>query len=227
MFTESAREGFYMRRPLYGANKDVVDFLIEDCNERGAKYGGLSRAEMVGRNITAMLPAVCGTQIMAAWRKAIEVGISDDEITVPSHGACVTRWFKMRSVRSSAGLAVTLRDTTEIKAHQRALEQLANADAITSLPNRHWLMQNLSAAVESAGSTHKMMAVMFVDLDDFKNVNDTLGHAAGDELLKAAALRLKAVIRPQDKIARLGGMSLRSLSRPHKAARKWQPSPSV
>jgi diguanylate cyclase (GGDEF)-like protein len=50
-----------------------------------------------------------------------------------------------------------------------------------------------------------MLAVMFVDLDDFKNINDTLGHAVGDELLKAAALRLKAVIRPKDKIARLGG----------------------
>jgi diguanylate cyclase (GGDEF)-like protein len=82
---------------------------------------------------------------------------------------------------------------------------MANADPVTSLPNRHWLLNYLPGAVDHARSTGTILAVLFVDLDDFKNINDTLGHAAADELLKAAALRLKGAIRPQDNIARLGG----------------------
>jgi diguanylate cyclase (GGDEF)-like protein len=108
-------------------------------------------------------------------------------------------------VRTSVGVAVTLRDITESKSHQKALLQMANADVVTSLPNRHWLINYLPKAIANAHAEDRLLAVMFVDLDDFKNINDTQGHAAGDELLKAAAQRLKDVIAPEDRIARLGG----------------------
>jgi diguanylate cyclase (GGDEF)-like protein len=124
---------------------------------------------------------------------------------VPQHGSRAPQWLQRRLVRTGAGLAVTLRDITENKLNEEALVQMANADALTSLPNRHWLMHYLPVVLANARDSGKMLAVMFVDLDDFKNINDTLGHAAGDQLLKAAAMRLKAVIRPGDKIARLGG----------------------
>jgi diguanylate cyclase (GGDEF)-like protein len=203
--TENGRDGFYMLRALYGRSKEIVDFLIEDCNERGARYRGLPRGSLIGKTLSATMPGLFESHMLPACRQAMETGFFEDEMQLPQRGSRTPQWLQRRLLRSSAGLAVTLRDITEDKLHQETLLRIANADALTSLPNRHWLMNYLPVAVDNARDRGKMLAVMFVDLDDFKNINDTLGHAAGDELLKAAALRLKAVIRPEDKVARLGG----------------------
>lgn len=106
---------------------------------------------------------------------------------------------------SGGGLAVTIRDITAEKAHEEALNILANRDIITGLQNRHWLSGFLPEAVtrSARGNTH--LVVMFIDLDNFKNVNDTLGHDAGDELLSQAADRLRSAVRASDHIIRLGG----------------------
>ena len=203
--TDSAREGFYMLRPLYDASRELTDFLIEDCNERGAMYRGVPRDKLIGSRLSAMVPALFQSHMLPACRQAMEYGFLEDEMHVPARGARPAQWLQRRLERSGMGLAVTLRDISDNKAHQEALVELANADPVTTLPNRHWLMRYLPTAIERARAGGTLMAVLFVDLDDFKNVNDTLGHAAGDELLRAAGLRLKALVRPGDSIARLGG----------------------
>jgi diguanylate cyclase (GGDEF)-like protein len=203
--TDSAREGFYMLRPLYDSSRKLVDFLIEDCNERGAMYRGLPRARLLGSRLSAMVPVLFHSHMLPACRQAMESRFLEDEMHLPARNGRQAQWLQRRVVRSGPGLAVTLRDITEQKAHEAALVQLANADPVTSLPNRHWLMRTLPAAIERARVDCSLLAVLYVDLDDFKNVNDTLGHAAGDELLRAASLRLKALVRQRDSIARLGG----------------------
>ena len=203
--TDSAREGFYMLRPLYDGSRKLVDFLIEDCNERGAMYRGLPRARLLGSRLSAMVPVLFHSYMLPACRQAMESGFLEDEMVLPARNGRQAQWLQRRVVRSGPGLAVTLRDITEHKAHEAALVQMANADPVTSLPNRHWLMRTLPAAIERARLDSSLLAVLYVDLDDFKNVNDTLGHAAGDELLRAASLRLKALVRHRDSIARLGG----------------------
>ena len=203
--TENAKEGFYMLRPCYGPDNSIVDFLIEDCNERGAMFRGLPKESLIGRTVSNILPVLFSSHMLPQCREAMQTGLFEDEMLVPARGNRATQWLQRRLVRTSAGLALTLRDVTETKNQEAALKRLANADAVTSLPNRHWLMNYLPTAIDHARAAGRMLAVMFVDLDDFKNINDTLGHATGDELLKAAALRLQAVIRPEDKIARLGG----------------------
>jgi diguanylate cyclase (GGDEF)-like protein len=203
--TENARDGFYMLRAVYRGQNEIVDFLIEDCNERGAMYRDLPREALIGKTLLEAMPVLAETHMLGACRQAMEIGSFEDEMKVPQHGSRAPQWLQRRLVRTGAGLAVTLRDITENKLNEEALVQMANADALTSLPNRHWLMHYLPVVLANARDSGKMLAVMFVDLDDFKNINDTLGHAAGDQLLKAAAMRLKAVIRPGDKIARLGG----------------------
>jgi diguanylate cyclase (GGDEF)-like protein len=203
--TEHAKEGFYMLRALYGPGGEIVDFLIEDCNERGALVRRLPREALVGKTLSAAFPGIFETHLLGQFRKAMETGYFEDEYHVPQREGEALQWLQRRLVRTSTGLAVTLRDITESKLHQAALVQLANDDAVTALPNRHWLMSYLPTAVENARSKGTLLAVLFVDLDDFKNINDTLGHAVGDQLLGAAAARLKAVIGPEDNIARLGG----------------------
>lgn len=85
------------------------------------------------------------------------------------------------------------------------MRHLANHDALTGLPNRRLLQDRLDAHIASAGKDGRSLAVMYLDLDGFKKVNDTIGHDAGDELLQSVARRLKAGIRASDTVARIGG----------------------
>ena len=88
---------------------------------------------------------------------------------------------------------------------QEELQRVANYDVLTGLPNRALLREQLEQALRVAGRAGEVVAVLFIDLDQFKQVNDTLGHASGDELLKMVATRLKGVCRKEDMLGRLGG----------------------
>jgi diguanylate cyclase (GGDEF)-like protein/PAS domain S-box-containing protein len=96
-------------------------------------------------------------------------------------------------------------DISQRKQYEALIEHQANYDALTELPNRFLFMKRLGEALEDAKSFGFQMALMFIDLDMFKEVNDTLGHACGDELLKIVAKRLMRCVRESDTVARLGG----------------------
>jgi diguanylate cyclase (GGDEF)-like protein/PAS domain S-box-containing protein len=97
------------------------------------------------------------------------------------------------------------RDVTERKRVEEQIEYQAYHDALTGLPNRRLFRDRLTVALAHARRLKHPLAVMFLDLDRFKVVNDTLGHSIGDELLKAVAMRLQASLREEDSIARIGG----------------------
>ena len=93
----------------------------------------------------------------------------------------------------------------QLEDYSRALESLALHDGLTGLPNRRLLMDRLSFAISHARRNKSTMAVMYLDLDGFKQVNDTLGHDVGDTLLRMVADRLVATVRQEDMVARMGG----------------------
>src|SRR5690554_5071119 len=99
----------------------------------------------------------------------------------------------------------TVEDITERKLYQARIEQQANYDTLTGLANRSLLNERLQEAIVAASKSGTRLAVVFVDLDRFKFINDSLGHHVGDELLRAIAARLKAQMREGDTVARLGG----------------------
>jgi diguanylate cyclase (GGDEF)-like protein/PAS domain S-box-containing protein len=103
------------------------------------------------------------------------------------------------------GYSVVVRDITERVKAERHIEALATRDGLTGLSNRSMLMEQMTAAIARAARSHTQLVVMFVDLDKFKAVNDMLGHAAGDDLLRECAKRLLDCIRTGDIVARLGG----------------------
>ena len=103
------------------------------------------------------------------------------------------------------GAVVTFKDITERKALEKKLQYQAFHDPLTDLPNRALFMDRLGHALARAGQQASEVAVLFTDLDNFKVINDSLGHEAGDQLLVAVAERLKACLRPVDTVARLGG----------------------
>ena len=103
------------------------------------------------------------------------------------------------------GIIVNTRDVTDRKAIQQRIQHLAYHDALTELPNRSLMQDRISQAIGRAERATKRVAVMFIDIDNFKNINDTLGHDAGDELLRQVAARLTGSVRSHDTIARQGG----------------------
>jgi len=103
------------------------------------------------------------------------------------------------------GVVLTCRDVTERKAFEGQLQHMAFHDALTGLPTRALVTNHLEQALVRAERVSGCVAVLFIDLDNFKLINDSLGHGAGDQLLVALAARLQACIRPQDTAARLGG----------------------
>ncbi|WP_420475958.1 bifunctional diguanylate cyclase/phosphodiesterase [Noviherbaspirillum sp. ST9] len=203
--TEGGNEGFYMLRAMRDKSGTIVDFEVVDCNVRGASFYGLTREQFVGAKSSVLNSAEYFPVLMQTYCSAIESGYYEDEIKIPPGSPIKIEWVHRRLVRSGTGLAITFRDISQIKAHERELSRMANEDALTALPNRNWLSKYLPQALENARTSGNMLALLFVDLDNFKNVNDSLGHSAGDELLHAAALRLKSVVRPTDHVVRLGG----------------------
>lgn len=102
-------------------------------------------------------------------------------------------------------VAGTARDITERKQEEERIAHSANYDSLTGLPNRNLFLDRLGYEVKRAGRNELALALMFIDLDGFKQVNDRLGHASGDDLLRGAAQRIHACVRDADTVARLGG----------------------
>ena len=118
-------------------------------------------------------------------------------------------WIEMSEVRDSLGMrshfVAVVNDITDKKRAEQELRYLANYDTLTGLPNRALLSERLGRATIRARRQETRVAVLFLDLDRFKDINDSLGHAAGDRLLKAAAVRLQSTVSASDTVARLGG----------------------
>ena len=118
-------------------------------------------------------------------------------------------WIEMSEVRDTLGVrshfVAVVNDITDKKRAEQELRYLANYDTLTGLPNRALLSERLGRAIVRARRQETRVAVLFLDLDRFKDINDSLGHAAGDRLLKAAATRLQATVSASDTVARLGG----------------------
>ena len=98
-----------------------------------------------------------------------------------------------------------MNDITEVKEYQKQLESMAKYDALTELPNRVLLGDRLTQAMRLAERNNERLALLFIDLDGFKQVNDTLGHGVGDDLLKKITWRVSQELRGSDTFSRLGG----------------------
>jgi diguanylate cyclase (GGDEF)-like protein/PAS domain S-box-containing protein len=124
-------------------------------------------------------------------------------------GEIYPEWLTIGTVKDDSGedqnFVGVFTDITSIKKSEEMLQYLAYHDALTGLPNRLLFNDRLGHSIEQARREHRQIAVLFLDLDHFKNVNDSLGHNLGDELLKGVAQQLSAQTRKSDTVARIGG----------------------
>jgi len=204
MATEASNEGFYMLRPEWDGEKAVKDFEVIDCNRRAAELVAREPRDLIGKKVTELYEGEVLETRMQSLRRAMDTGYNEVTLGRP-HDSFPAKWVTLKMFRYGDNLAVSARDVTEDRVHEEELLRRSNEDPLTRLPNRYWVEGHLRDAIARAERENKMFALLFIDLDGFKAINDTWGHAAGDELLCTAAHRLKEAVRPHDCVTRFGG----------------------
>lgn len=202
-------------RVFEGSNEAIVisdaQFNIVSVNHTYEKIMGFNEAEVIGVNALEVVSALHSHSFM---RSLITVLKEQSQWQGEMNGRRKSReefpcWVSIGVTKNSEGevenYITIFSDISERKNSRQQLNFLAHHDSLTGLPNRALLNDRLSMAVTVARRQQELLGVLFIDLDRFKNINDSLGHSAGDKLLKEAAMRLSAVVRLGDTVSRLGG----------------------
>lgn len=151
-----------------------------------------------------------GKFYQAMWRSINETGMWQGEIwNRRKSGEIYPEWLSIGTVKNARNEVINyislFSDITKRKEAEQRIEHLAHYDSLTHLPNRALFADRLKQALLAGARNHKKSALLFLDLDKFKSVNDTMGHLAGDMLLQSVAARLKSCVRESDTICRQGG----------------------
>jgi diguanylate cyclase (GGDEF)-like protein/PAS domain S-box-containing protein len=187
--------------------------VIESFNRAAHGMFGYAVTEAVGANVSMLMPQPHARehdthianylrtgQARVIGKPRVVSALRKDGTVFPIE-LNVTE-LKLGGNRSFTGV---IRDITERKLAEEHIRHLAHHDALTGLPNRTLFYDRLRQAMALAGRERHELALLYIDLDRFKAVNDSLGHDAGDELLKAVAARMRSLVRGADTVARMGG----------------------
>lgn len=200
---------------------DSVDacIYIKDAKLRYA-YGnrqlcerfGRSPQDLIGTTDSVYIPADLLTQIRSADLRVLQLGqrvVCEEKVPRPDGEGLSTFLSIKIPLRAADGTIEALcgisTDITELQETRETVERLAHYDALTELPNRRLLQQRIEEAMLVQQGVGSIAAVLFIDLDKFKNINDERGHDVGDAVLRSVAQRLTYVVRREDVVARLGG----------------------
>jgi len=188
-----------------------LDFRFTTINPAFTRMTGWTQDEIRGRPASLL---DCARQSGDAYRdlreKLIASGQWRGELWQRrKDGEEFLSWCEVLEVCDTGGarthFVAVITDITDRKRAEQELRYLANYDALTGLPNRSLLVERIDQGIERAQRNEGRLAVLFLDLDRFKHVNDSMGHAAGDSLLRAAGARLRHIVRGNDSVARIGG----------------------
>jgi diguanylate cyclase (GGDEF)-like protein/PAS domain S-box-containing protein len=186
-----------------------VDNRVHYWNKGAERLYGWTAEEAVGRSVAELLyddP----THLHEATRRVLETGEWSGEITERRKDGTPlpveVHWTLMRDEAGEPQSIFAIKtDITRRKADEHKIQRLAFYDSLTQLPNRQLLMDRVQRAIASSARSAQTSALLFIDLDDFKTLNDASGHTMGDLLLQQVAQRLTACVRSSDTVARLGG----------------------
>jgi len=206
-----------------------ADNRIVSANAAFERITGYSVAEAIGENPRMLASGRHDREFYhELWHTLLNTGHWEGEVwDRRRNGEIYPKWLRINVLRDPQTAHIThhvavFSDITERKAAEEKIQHLAHHDALTDLPNRFALRVHLEHALARARREGQGLALMFLDLDRFKTINDSLGHHVGDELLRDVAARLRRAVRDTDMVARLGGdefvVVLERMHRPEDAA---------
>jgi diguanylate cyclase (GGDEF)-like protein/PAS domain S-box-containing protein len=215
--TEQALEASEARfRVLTESSLDLISVVGEDGTilyQSAALRNllGYDPADTIGKNVFELLHRDDVDVVRVAFRRIVEARQASEPVELRfRHRDGAWRTFEALGTNCLAnphisGIVFNSRDVTDRKVIQQRIQHLAYHDNLTGLPNRSLLQDRLARSIARAERANRKVAVLFIDLDNFKNINDTLGHDVGDELLRHVSRRLSECVRIEDTIARQGG----------------------
>ncbi|MDD2462703.1 MAG: EAL domain-containing protein [Desulfobulbus sp.] len=199
---DNAIEGIYITDPKG---------RILTTNNSFSRITGYPASEVIGQHpaLLASTPQVEST-FVAIWKNLPQANSWSGEIwNRKKDGSIYPQWLSVSVIRNEeqeiTHYFAFFHDITELKRKEKQISILAYSDALTKLPNRTALEHRLTKAIARAGRENRILAIFFIDLDNFKNINDSMGHDKGDQVLIEVADRLSATIRSEDTLSRLGG----------------------
>jgi diguanylate cyclase (GGDEF)-like protein len=202
---ENTLDDFYLFDGVPDDSGAIVDFRFSYINPNAERRLGVARETLYGQILTEVRPFMTQSGLIEKYREVVRTGqpytcevfIDDDMIK--------DTWLNVQVVRLGDGIAITSRDVTEHRRRTEHVHYLAHHDHLTGLANRTLLHERLRQAILRAQHQDHKIAVFLVDLDNFKQINDSLGHADGDILLATVGQRLLSSVRESDTVARMGG----------------------
>jgi diguanylate cyclase (GGDEF)-like protein/PAS domain S-box-containing protein len=200
-----ARYRLLFERNLAGVYRSTIDGGVLECNDACARiFGFETRDAFVSAGAhDRYFDADDRERVMQILREHKQV--NNYELRMRRRDGSPVWVIESATLLEGGEIEGTLIDITDRKRAQEQIEYQAYHDALTGLPNRLLFRDRITVALPHARRNQRMSAVMFLDLDQFKNVNDTLGHTVGDRLLQEIASRIKANVRAGDTLARMGG----------------------
>lgn len=216
MYGQQQRQQYQALQQTLDSLPDIV--FIKDCdghyrycNDAAARFVGKPAEQIIGLHdsdvfsaeLTEVLKQIDQDIVINRQARTMEEWIQDAQQRLALLQTTKTPLFNDR--QEVEGVIGVARDITELRKTQQSLEHMAHHDSLTGLPNRSLLYQRLTYALQMAHRNQQQAAVVYIDLDRFKEINDTLGHAIGDLLLRDVAQRLHANVRESDICSRLGG----------------------
>lgn len=213
---EKAEQDLRVYREIFeNANEGITvtnaEAAIIDVNPAFTAITGYARDEALGNNPSLLRSMRHDfTFYKSMWDRLLVNGTWSGEIwNRRKDGSVYPVWLSISSIRNTDGEAThyigVFRDISEAKEQEERIRHLAFHDALTGLPNRTLLIDRLQRALLRMQRENNRVAVIFIDMDNFKTINDSLGHAVGDQLLVAFAQRIGTALRSGDSLARLGG----------------------
>jgi diguanylate cyclase (GGDEF)-like protein/PAS domain S-box-containing protein len=199
----------YELAPIGYLTLDIDGFIL-DINMNGALLLGEVRAQILQRRFVQFVSSENIARFHRVFEQVLKQGMRQSFDLALQRGDGSVFYAQLDCVRAVVEempevMRLTVVDITERRRSEMEIEHLAFYDSLTQLPNRRLLLSRLQAALTASARTSQHGAVLYIDLDDFKTLNDSQGHFAGDLLLRQVATRLAASVREVDTVARLGG----------------------